>query len=519
VGEWLSLQLPGSFHNTTSITGGGWKFEQAGSIADGVPDADGWVKYAKNTNGDEIEIGRTNCSGGCGAFYDDFGGGNVSWGTGTEACGGGTCSITYMSPAAMTDAVQVTAAADYGSQSVDASSTFSNTFDAQAAAQSLADNANADANSFVQSLLDPGYASSSAPATATLTASQEAQARSIAENDSFIQDVLDGRSYTVDSVAPWTTNDNQLIGSRVVLSWSTPVNLTKSWPAISYDDSEQTNPPYTDATPVSFTLNRVTELDVLVDLSRNRAVAVTPAAATAYIPGAREPASVDDVPDDAEHAGTTDPKKVHFFNILGDTFFVYDFTKITPPQEAAPSYKTVDWPVSLIFWGNADKDRVNPPKYKKTIHGKRTGDPMYGLVDDGFDTGWHWDQDNGSKKNTCRWQATHYRVYGDPFSDSDVMYNRRWQYYLIGTTHYDYYECHKTIGPSSGLTEEAEHDVARARLAGEPTAHLVTPPRPGYPHGRTGFDTLWLGNYEPLRVTGSGKLWHNDGKATMIKID
>lgn len=130
-----------------------------------------------------------------------------------------------------------------------------------------------------------------------------------------------------------------------------------------------------------------------------------------------------------------------------DRFWNYDFTtNLVRPNK-------VDWPVALVFFGNAT---INKVKGMLGNEYDKTGSSMYARINDGGK--WRWDTDRGRKTTACPglptqpWWARHYRIYAD---GDDRLYNPSWGFYVIGSTHYDLHEC-ATSGKQFGWSETAE---------------------------------------------------------------
>ncbi len=171
----------------------------------------------------------------------------------------------------------------------------------------------------------------------------------------------------------------------------------------------------------------------------------------------------------------------------GDTIWNYDFTQVPG------SYLHVDWAVSLLFYNNAEIDKV-----KNIASGKywMYGSTEHAYMNDG--SGGVYDDDKGKKTDTpsCLGSTRHYRIYAPPATDR--MYNPTFGYYVFATTHYDHHEfCDKWFDDSEGT----EHDLYNL-------FH-----NKGY---ASYYDYAWFYNYE-WRNEGSHH-WRNDGYATYIRI-
>ncbi len=146
----------------------------------------------------------------------------------------------------------------------------------------------------------------------------------------------------------------------------------------------------------------------------------------------------------ADHEATN----VSYISIDGDRFYNWDFQD---DQEVSAS--NVDWPVTMVFWNDAEIDLVKgmyygTPIFASWMHAR--------LMDNGT---WVWDRDRGTKSIDCPVLATadHLRLYAD---SNDQMYNISWGYYVLGTTHQDYNECNFWGAHWSGKSESAEENLA-----------------------------------------------------------
>ncbi len=193
--------------------------------------------------------------------------------------------------------------------------------------------------------------------------------------------------------------------------------------------------------------------------------------------------------DTAQGASTSRLSKLAFY---GDQFWNYDFT-----IRRVRAHK-VDWPISLVFYGNAS---INKVKGFLDNEYDETGSPMNARLNDGGR--WRWDTDNGRKTTKCPGllsqpsSARHYRIYADP---DDRLYNSAWGFYVIGSTHYDIRECGR--GATFGWSETSEGWVTwRWRANG----------------GWAQNDWRYFSNPEPVRVEGN-HIWQNDGYASRLHV-
>lgn len=164
----------------------------------------------------------------------------------------------------------------------------------------------------------------------------------------------------------------------------------------------------------------------------------------------------------------------------------------------------VDWPVTLMFAGHAEVDKV-----KNILGGAfaSTGNPMYDFT---FDNGvGAWDTDSGRKNphGSCSDHSKidiHARFYADPRFDYDYDYNN-FAYMLIATTHHDVEEgCSDEWFGDSGW---AEHQFV-VEYSSHPSQ----------------VDSIYennadFGNFEgPYRWDDSKHRYDNDGAASIIFI-
>jgi len=127
------------------------------------------------------------------------------------------------------------------------------------------------------------------PEIPTLTAEQEAQVEDIIADDSILRQVLDGRAYSVDDMGPYhtgrlpETGDFLLIGATAKITLSEPIpRVERDWPYQVYRPYYHLWPPeiraqylpYREGTQM-FTVQNLTEMYVLVDLSREKLVEIT----------------------------------------------------------------------------------------------------------------------------------------------------------------------------------------------------------------------------------------------------
>ena len=151
----------------------------------------------------------------------------------------------------------------------------------------------------------------------------------------------------------------------------------------------------------------------------------------------------------ASASTTTSLKTVHYG---GDSFRNFDFDS----QKASAG--NVDWPVDLVFWGNASVDKVYAG-----IGWSLAGSNEYARINDG--TGAIWVASAGRKSGLC--SGTHFRLYAPPVG---YLSSRKLGHYVIATAHIDKNECFGSA--QYGWNETAEATVASRAAAAWGTASV-----------------------------------------------
>jgi hypothetical protein len=177
-----------------------------------------------------------------------------------------------------------------------------------------------------------------------------------------------------------------------------------------------------------------------------------------------------------------------------NSFYNYDFDS----QSAVST--NVDWPVDMIFWGNASISKV----YNK-IGWTWGGSDEYMLLNTG--SGAIWVSAAGRKDTLCT--DTHYRLYAPAagyFTDPVLGH------YVIATMHLDKNACGGS--PTYGWSETAETNVAN-RAAQVWGARHVRHDATTLPDGTSTLtllnnfnETGWQGNH----------YFYNDGLPTLVKV-
>lgn len=160
----------------------------------------------------------------------------------------------------------------------------------------------------------------------------------------------------------------------------------------------------------------------------------------------------------------------------------------------------VDWPVNLVFYNNAEVDKVKNI-LKPTFY--KSGNTMRTQVHQGPSCcDWSWDEDSGVKNayGNCPVNI-HMRLYAYPVVDT--VYSNTHGYIVYATSHHDVHE-HPSWCTDRwfGDSEWAEHQFGTEFI------------NRGYGVCR---DCWGYRNYEPLRRIGDHQ-WDNNGWSTAISI-
>lgn len=181
---------------------------------------------------------------------------------------------------------------------------------------------------------------------------------------------------------------------------------------------------------------------------------------------------------------------------LGGNDYTYNYDSGT--DGSPPSSTNIDWPVTMIFWNNAEVDAV-----KSLYWGTCGANTMHLKFQD--DGSYEWDNDNGTKQTGCA-VCKHMRLYADNDDEDgipgpdDYNVNSPLGHYLLGTTHYDYLE--NTPDERFGWSESA--------------AYWLTTMASGLGY-QVNWNTVNLYNYEGSYWEGN-RFWQSDGYATKVRI-
>jgi hypothetical protein len=179
-----------------------------------------------------------------------------------------------------------------------------------------------------------------------------------------------------------------------------------------------------------------------VDESRSGVVVKAPATLTCpkkTTRSARPPYSA--TPGVVEIMATQTPpsSKLKLLSMAEDKFYNFDFSRRNV------SGSTMDQPITILFWYNANVNKVKGIYRRPYL----PGSTRYFYLYDNPRIGWQWDSDRGIKYitylgavETCPgvvvnfgYVFVHMRIYANPLTDRN--YNRFWGYYVLASTHLD----------------------------------------------------------------------------------
>ncbi len=178
----------------------------------------------------------------------------------------------------------------------------------------------------------------------------------------------------------------------------------------------------------------------------------------------------------------------------GDSFYNYDFNSMYV------SSSNVDWPINLVFFRNANVNKV------KGIYLGIPGSTKYAYLNDGY--GWYWDSDRGVKPiinagTQCGidlgYSFLHLRIYAD---SDDKLWNYKWGNYVIVTAHID------DIPEIPGITPAGFNEAA------ENIASSIASSK-GY---QVYYDYDYFDNYVGYCIKIGHKYYWNYGYADFIKV-
>lgn len=176
-----------------------------------------------------------------------------------------------------------------------------------------------------------------------------------------------------------------------------------------------------------------------------------------------------------------------------DQFYNYDFTARTV------SAAGVDWPVTIVFYGNASVSKV-----KSAFKSRGWSNPfvstMYGYENDG--SGFAFVGDGGVK--TFATKSPHMRLY----APGGKMYNSAWGSYVVATTHFDNAELKAPPAQWFGLSEDAATAAVQTAIKAWGAKNVT-------------LNSLPLGNAQSGEETGANgerHIWQCDGMATLVRV-
>jgi hypothetical protein len=195
----------------------------------------------------------------------------------------------------------------------------------------------------------------------------------------------------------------------------------------------------------------------------------------------------------ASAAGAWTAAKLQPVASAEDQFYNYDFTS------KSVSGTGVDWPVTIIFYGNASVSKV-----KSAFQSRGWNNPfvstMYEYVNDG--SGFSFVGDGGVK--TFAMKSAHMRLY----APGGRMYNSVWGYYVVATTHYDNAELSSPPTQWFGMSEDAATAAVQTAVKAWGSKNVT-------------LNSVALGNAqygEEKGASGERHIWQCDGMATLVRV-
>jgi hypothetical protein len=321
-----------------------------------------------------------------------------------------------------------------------------------------------------------------------LTDDQRTAAISTLEADASFNQLLQGEPFSIAEVTPWGENAGPgLVGAVVTINLDQPTAISGDWPELVSPDDGSSAP---QTQFLHLDLTQVTSIDAYISFDTDSVLALDPnpdavwAGASPWTPPTsallalssslltQSPSAVvrstsrsfsrfasrtrvsrfplpSLVATDLTDAGGEDnsdssdygraSKNLHLVCPDGvNCFYNFDFSTKAKDQNLV-AWNLVDWPVTAIWTGNANIDKVKLFLLGATGWGS-SGSPMAASLDTAIG-GWAWDTDKGVKEDPCSFhhKTPHTRLYAPP--DTDFMYSAQYGYYIIGTSHYDWGEC------------------------------------------------------------------------------
>jgi len=373
----------------------------------------------------------------------------------------------------------------------------------------------------------------------TLTSGQEQAATAAVQADPSFNALVGSASYTIADVSAWGLDDHPgLVGAVVDVHFDTPQTIDGSWPEFTWNGDSSTSS-YT-TTSYDLELWNVTDIDAYVDLTTDAVVGLD------YNPdallsdpnatngseqhgperagSAQRASSASDVPGLVED--DTDVETGRATNDLQivcpdgvNCFYNFDFSTKAKDENVA-AWNLVDWPVDMLWTGDANIDLV-----KSYIHDDFgwgwSGSAMAASIDvgstrGGNTLGWTWDTDKGIKEVPCTYTAKtpHTRLYAP--SDTDQLYSPTYGYYILGTMHFDWGEC---IGKPASVLGLGHYGGAGYSETVESLITTLAQENPDY----SGWEVVTEPNSVPLfNAEHSFKGDHiaqNNGLATEISLE
>jgi hypothetical protein len=179
-----------------------------------------------------------------------------------------------------------------------------------------------------------------------------------------------------------------------------------------------------------------------------------------------------------------------------DQFYNYDFT-----TSAAVPPVSVDWPVTIVFTGNASVSKIKTA-YKLRGWANPFVTTMYGYENDG--STFAWASDGGVK--TIAAKSAHMRLY----APGGRMYNTAWGYYVLATTHYDNAELSKPPTQWFGMSEDAASAAVQTAIKAWGSGCVT--------YNAFDMKNSYSATTRVVGPTGEIHVWQCDGLATLIRV-
>jgi hypothetical protein len=199
----------------------------------------------------------------------------------------------------------------------------------------------------------------------------------------------------------------------------------------------------------------------------------------------------EELPEELSRIMSTAGNPPSWYTAGGNSWMNYDF------NSQSISQTNVDWPITIVFYGNATINKV------KLIFLGYPGSRKYAAYDSGGGT--QWDQDGGTKvwvtfagPDGSDSDTLHLRYYAPPGTDY-FDGTSGWGHYVIASTHFDFNPPWDTV---VGYSEDAADMAVKIAASKGYTVYN---------------DYFWINNYESLR-NESNHWWQCDGYVSLVYV-